>query len=48
MVAKIRNALMLQLIKNITELYSYDSHSILQLPIQGGNPMYLPADCNIN
>ena len=39
MVAKIRNALMLQLMKNITELHTYDSHSILQLPIQGGNPV---------
>ena len=39
--AKIRNALMLQLMKNITKLQSYDSHSILQLPIQGGNPVYL-------
>ena len=38
MVAKIRNALMLQLMKNITELHTYDSHSILQLPIQDGNP----------
>jgi len=27
--------------KNITKLHSYDSHGILQLPIQGGNPVYL-------
>ena len=41
MIAKTRKALMPKLIKTVNSLHSYDCACILELPIQGGNPVFL-------
>ena len=41
MIAKTRKTLMPKLIETVNSLHSYDCPSILELPIQGGNPDFL-------
>ena len=41
MFAKTRKTLMPKLIETVSSLHSYDCPSILELPIQGGNPEFL-------
>ena len=41
MIAKTRKKLMPKLIETVNNLHSYDCPSILELPIQGGNPEFL-------
>ena len=41
MIAKTRKTLMPKLVEKVNSLHSYDCPSILELPIQGGNPDFL-------